>query len=244
MRRRRGEREGSERQQRIYGDAGTLSAERHRWDDANPGNRAIVAERAHATIDLLRRADLWPPAERRVLEVGCGTGGELARFVGWGADPSRLFGVDIVADRIHIAAASYPAFRFAVGDGAHLPYAGGSFHLVLLSTVLSSVVDEDVQRGIAAEVDRVLGAGGAVLWYDFRVSRPQNPDTRGIGVRRLRELFPSYRPLLETVTVAPPISRRLGPTTGVLYPLLARIPWLRTHVIGVLRKPPGAAAGR
>jgi len=39
------------------------------------------------------------------------------------------------------------------------------------------------------------------------------------------------------VTLLPPLARRLGPATPLAYPVLAALPPLRSHLIGLLRKP-------
>ena len=59
----------------------------------------------------------------------------------------------------------------------------------------------------------------------------------GRSGRDWTELFPSYRAEVRSLTVAPPLARRLGGATGTLYPLLARVPLVRSHLAGVLVKP-------
>jgi hypothetical protein len=39
------------------------------------------------------------------------------------------------------------------------------------------------------------------------------------------------------MTVLPPIARRLGVTTPLLYPMLEAIPVLRSHLVGRLQRP-------
>lgn len=210
---------------------------RSRWDPHNRGNRFILSERLRATQSLLRSHNLWPPLNYRVLDVGCGSGDEIARFRAWGAQPVNLVGVDLVEQRVYHARRTHPEICFLCSDGSRLGFRDGVFRLVLLSTVLSSVIAFDGQREIVEDVARVLEPGGYVLWYDFRVSAPRNQDTRGVGIRRLRRLFPGYDMDLRRVTVLPPVSRRLGLLAPAVYPLLARVPPMRTHYIGLLRKP-------
>jgi hypothetical protein len=111
---------------------------------------------------------------------------------------------------------------------------------VLLYTVLSSVEDPGVAARIAAEVRRVLPADGtgAVLWYDMRVRNPWNRNVHGVSRRELHRLFPgSDLGLVGSLTPLPPLVRRLGPLTGPGFALLRRIPFLRSHLFGLIRFP-------
>ena len=102
-----------------------------RWDLRNPGNRAILAERRDHMKRVLQRQGWLPLGDRKVLDVGCGGGAELA-------------------------------------------------------------------------------------WF--------------------RELFGDLEGKLESVTVIPPLARRLGPLTAPGYPLLAALPPMRSHLLGLLLK--------
>ena len=90
---------------------------------------------------------------------------------------------------------------------------------------------------VSREVDRILRSGGAVLWYDFRMNNPFNRHVRGISRKEVHRLFPGYHASLNTLTVLPPLARRAGRLTDLLYPFLASMPFLRSHYLGVLVKP-------
>ena len=60
---------------------------------------------------------------------------------------------------------------------------------------------------------------------------------RGVGEARVRALFPGLKGDLTGVTLVPPLARRLGPLTPIAYPVLASMPPLRSHLLGLLRKP-------
>jgi SAM-dependent methyltransferase len=218
----------------VYRGYARESARATRWAVDNAGNRAIVAERQRVLGELLPPARL---AIARILDVGCGDGDVLASFLALGARPERLVGVDLLPDEIERARARHPGLRFEVGNAEALETPDGAFDLVCLFTVFTSILDAAMAARVAAEVDRVLAPGGAVVWYDFRVDNPRNPHVRGVGRRRIEVLFPEYALHVRSVTVLPPLARRLGRATPWLYPVLARIPPLRTHWIGLLRKP-------
>ena len=208
-----------------------------RWDPANPGNRAILEQRRRATRDLLEKGGLLPLGDRPVLEVGSGSGAELAWLRQLGASSSSLLGVDLLPDRVAQAARTYPEIEFRQGNAERLELESAHFQLVLAITIFSSILDPGMATNVAAEVERVLAPGGALLWYDVRYDSVSNRNVRAVTAARVRELFPSLRGELETTTLLPPLARRLGALTGGAYPLLSALPPLRSHLIGLLRKP-------
>ncbi len=208
-----------------------------KWSPHNRGNQAIIRERDWLLAKLLDKAGLLPLGQRRVLDVGCGTGGVLAGFQHWGATPKNLVGVDLLAERISMAQRSFPDMSFQQANAEDLPFSDSSFDLIVLYTVLSSVLSAEMSLHIVRQVARVLRPGGAIAWYDFRIRNPFNPQVRGITRRRLAGLLPGFELRLLPVTLLPPLARRLGPFTPWLYPLLAAVPWLRTHYVGLLLKP-------
>lgn len=221
-----------ERLNRYYADYHANSE----WARDTPGNRAIHDERDRAVQRLAQR--LGPRlADATILDLGCGSGTLLAQFVSWGATPSRLAGIDLMEDRIADARRRLPAVRFDVVNAERLPFEDAAFDVVSTFTVFSSLLDHTMAARVAGEVHRVLKPGGAVLWYDLRVGNPRNPNVRGLALADVRTLFPRYDVQFQTVTLVPPLARRLGPLTPVLYPVLAAVPFLRTHYLGTLRKP-------
>ena len=220
----------AERIARAYQDLEARAGSR--WDTANPGNQAILGERAR----WMRRLLDPPLTGKRILEVGSGAGGTLASMVELGASPADLVGVDLLPGRVEVARKAHPSIRFDVGNAERLDFADASFDLLLAFTIFSSILDPSMQRNVAAEMTRVLKPGGAVLWYDVRYDSNSNPNVKAVPARRIRQLFPSLKADLYSVTLLPPVARRLGPLTG-LYPALASFPPLRSHLIGLLKKP-------
>jgi SAM-dependent methyltransferase len=195
-------------------------------------------ERYLATLRLLRAHGYHPLGPLRLLDVGCGDGNMLRQFLDWGAAPERLAGIELREGPVATARRLLPQVDVRVGSATALPWADRSFDLVCQHTVFTSVLDDGWRRQIAAELARVLRPGGAVLWYDFAFDNPANPDVRGIQPGAVRALFPGYTPHLARITLAPPVARRLPEALlPVAYPLLAALPLLRTHVLGLLVKP-------
>jgi hypothetical protein len=93
-----------------------------------------------------------------------------------------------------------------------------------------------MRQCIATEMLRVLKPGGFVLWYDFFVDNPRNPDVRGVRRREIRKLFPGCQIHLRRITLAPPIGRLVGRYSPFVYMLLSRSKTLCTHYLGLIKK--------
>ena len=221
----------------VYREYGERGWGRTKWSAANRGNAAIRQERQQKLKQLLQSAGYFPLDQRRILDVGCGTGATLAGFEAWGARPENLYGADLLADRIRRAKEYFPAMSFQEANAEALPFSNDFFDLVTVFTVFTSILDPRMAHNVAREISRVLRARGAVIWYDFRLNNPLNPHVRGISRRGIRELFPGFRPHLVSITLMPPLARRCGALTGLLYPRLASLPFLRSHHLGLLLKP-------
>src|SRR5437773_3863291 len=202
-----------------------------RWDPANQGNQAILAERRRRTARVLQGAGFVPLTGRRVLEVGSGSGAELAWLRELGAEPSNLIGVDLLEDRVGAARKAFPDVDVRQGNAEHLEFGAGEFDLVLAITVFSSILDRGMARNVASEMVRVLGPDGALLWYDVRYDSVSNRNVRAVTAARVKQLFPSLQGGLESVTLLPPLARRLGALTGGAYPVLSQIRPLRSHLL-------------
>jgi ubiquinone/menaquinone biosynthesis C-methylase UbiE len=121
-------------------------------------------------------------------------------------------------------------------DATSLDFEEAKFDMVLQFTMFTSVLDNAVKLKIASEMNRVLKPGGKVLWYDYFVSNPRNPDVRGVNRREIVELFPGFSVYLKRVTLAPPIAKIVAPISSTLYRALSGFPLLRTHYLGILQK--------
>jgi ubiquinone/menaquinone biosynthesis C-methylase UbiE len=214
-----------------YSDAGLGAT---RWSAHNAGNRQIAGERRTMVGALLQKHGYAPLAGRRVLDVGCGGGDVLAEFQAWGGQTQNLYGVELLAQRAQAAHARHPELQIAQANAAQLSYGDATFDLVVFFTVFSSVLREELRQEMAAETMRVLRPRGAVVWYDLRTPNPRNPNIRPLRAAQIAELFPGLTPHLQTATVLPPLARRLGKSTAIMYPRLGVFPWLHTHHIGLL----------
>jgi SAM-dependent methyltransferase len=213
----------------------TLSADR--YSALQPEVLLWMQERERALIRLLRSQAPKPLAELGVLEIGCGSGGNLLELIRLGFDPANLVGNELLAERAASARARLPEkVRVLEGDALALPIDDGSMDIVYQSTVFTSLLDAGFRAALAQRMWNWVRPGGSVLWYDFVYDNPSNPDVRGVSMKSVRELFPAGEVTFHRVTLAPPISRRVSRIHPMAYHLLNTIPWLRTHVLCWIRK--------
>jgi SAM-dependent methyltransferase len=197
-----------------------------------------VQERQRAMLRLFARHGMTQPDALRLLEVGCGSGGNLLEMLRLGLRPEQLAGAELLPDRLAQARAVLPAsVALHGGDACALDLPAASQDIVLVSTVFSSLLDDAFQQRLAEAMWRWVRPGGGVLWYDFTWDNPGNRDVRGVPLARVRELFPQGRVDALRVTLAPPIARRVVRLHPALYTLFNCVPALRTHLIAWIAKP-------
>lgn len=121
---------------------------------------------------------MFPPQEgMEVLDVGCGTGIQLACYQHAGC---RVAGIDTSPAMMERARHRLgTAASLTLGDAAALPYRDQSFDLVLAATVLHEMACE-VRTAALGEMKRVLRRGGRILLIDFETG-PLRPVRGWIG---------------------------------------------------------------
>lgn len=236
---------------------------RHLNKDYSYQNPAFVyhmQEREWAILSLLREqgVDL---STLDVLEVGCGTGHILQRFLEFGV--KKAAGIELMEHRVKQGATRYPKVLLAQGDASLLPYGDSSFDCVMQFMCLSSVLDRNMRGLISAEMWRVLKPGGIILSYDMRptsgfvslcyrafrsikflgrsgrdtaMNQLRATPTKALDISEIRGLFKARDVAYCSVSLNLKIAR-VASTSHLLVGLLSRLPWFRTHYIALIRKP-------
>jgi ubiquinone/menaquinone biosynthesis C-methylase UbiE len=208
-----------------------------RYSLFNTGHLFFIQERERQALALLKRSGVSSLESKRILEIGCGAGYWLREFLRWGARPENVVGVDLLPDRVAEARRLCPeGMRVECRSAEKLVFPSASFDIVFQSTVFTSILNKDLKRGIAAEMVRVVKPDGLIIWYDYHVDNPRNPDVRGVNKGEIGQLFPGCRIELQRVTLIPPLGRFIGRYSWLACYLLGKIPLLCTHYIGVIRK--------
>ena len=202
-----------------------------------PGNIAMVQERERFLLGLLRKSGWDHLRDLHVFEAGCSSGYNLRQFLQWGARPEHLAGMDLSDVAVQEHQALSPNIRVHLGSADNIPEPDGSFDLSIAFTLFSSVPDDVVAGGIAGELLRITRPGGLILVYDMRRRSPSNANVRPVSRADLQRWFPRARMLSRSITLAPPLARRVTAFAPWLYGPLAAIPPLRTHAFTIIRHP-------
>jgi len=207
----------------------------NKLDLYNPINSAVLyaeQEKERKIARLLRDICLEPLQTKKVLEIGCGPGGNLLNLLRLGFEPENLTGNELLHERYLEARRKLPkAVNLIHGDANKIDLPKNHYDIVYQSTVFTSLLDATFQNELAERMWGWVKPGGGVLWYDFTFDNPKNPDVRGVKDKRIQELFPEGKVIIKRVTLAPPISRRVTKIHPCLYHVFNILPLLRTHVL-------------
>ncbi len=209
-----------------------------RYSLLKPDVWQTLHERQRAMLALFARLGWNDLSTRRLLEVGCGGGANLLELLRLGFAPEHLRGAELLPARHAQARRVLPeAVVLHAGDALLLDLPAASQDAVFVSTVFSSLLDDAFQQRLADAMWRWVAPGGGVLWYDFTVDNPRNPDVRGVPLQRVRALFPHGEVRARRITLAPPIARTVTRAHPALYTVFNCVPLLRTHVLAWVGKP-------
>lgn len=168
---------------------------------------------------LLRRVAL--EGDETVLDVGCGSGlllvgaaHDLPEGMAVGVDLWN--GRDLSGNRPQMVRANASVegvgkrVEVCTGDARELPFADGSFHVVLSSLALHNVHSGAERRRAVAEIARVVGPGGRVALLDIRHTGQyaRALRDRGFVVERSRPrlwTFPPSRQVVARRDGRPPV---------------------------------------
>ena len=209
--------------------------DRYTW--FNAAHLFSVQQRERVLLEALKRHGTTSLAAASVLEIGCGNGVWLRELIKWGARPEHVTGIDLVADRVAEARRLCPAgVRIGCGSATCVAEPSGSFDIVLQSMVFTSILESAIRRQVAQEMLRLVKPGGLIIWYDYRINNPRNPDVRAVTRREIGRRFPCCTIDLRRVTLAAPLARQIAPRAPALAHVCGAIPWLCTHYLGVIRR--------
>ena len=203
---------------------------------AKPVNLFFHQQRHRVLLPWIARIGIYPFYDKKICDIGCGSGDWLLDFIRLGINPNNIFGIDLDEARIKVAQTRFPSADIRMGNASMLPWKDNFFDIVLQSTVFTSILDDNLKRKVAEEMIRVTKSDGVIIWYDFSFNNPKNPNVKGIEIAEIKELFPGMQILLKKVTLAPPIARMIVPISWIMGLFLEKIPFLRTHYLGIIRK--------
>jgi ubiquinone/menaquinone biosynthesis C-methylase UbiE len=203
-----------------------------RWTGDQPGARLAIRERDDWLI-----AALAPASSGTIVDLGCGDANLALTLTAHGYKPQRYVGIDLIADRLRVARERAPWGEYHLASADALPIDDETADAVVAMTLFSSIPERWFRHSIAREVRRVLRRGGRMVIYDLRYPSPGNAHVAPFGDRQVRSIFAGWVCESRTLTVLPPLSRTWIAAGERRYRLLARLPFLRSHVGAVLIRP-------
>lgn len=228
---------------------------------SNPAFVFHMQERERAILNLLKQEKI-DLSQSNILDVGCGTGHVLQRFLDFGAKEGT--GIDLMESRLRMGKDQYPRLRLFQGNAAQLPFRENEFDFVMQFMCFSSVLDSAMRQKVADEMWRVLRPGGVILFYDlcprsfwlrlslkvnalpkkFRIknSSEEKPrmlystPTQPMSQSEIRELFQIKRLQIHRVSLDFKFAS-FAYRLSIMRILLSWIPFLKTHYLALIRKP-------
>jgi ubiquinone/menaquinone biosynthesis C-methylase UbiE len=112
-------------------------------------------------------ARVVPPHQGlKVLDIGCGTGAQLAYYQAGG---SQVFGIDLSKPMLQVAKSNLGnQAALTVGDALRIPFPDRTFDLVISSLFIHQL-HPGLRAAMLEEVVRVLQPEGKILLIDFHV---------------------------------------------------------------------------
>jgi ubiquinone/menaquinone biosynthesis C-methylase UbiE len=181
------------------------------------------------------------PETDRILDVGCGDGSSLPPFLRLGFDPSNLYGIDILDERIARGKMRFPGVNLECRDASEMNFANDFFDVVFASTMFIQITDDDLSQEIADEMLRVTKPGGHVLLSDWRYSRLGSSHYKAMSQKRISRLFAAgVRTTICGIfrgELVPPVGRFLSKNLPSVYFMVQRVfPFLVGQMTTVLEK--------
>jgi SAM-dependent methyltransferase len=142
-------------------------------------------EEAEAGVDLVLRSSVNPPSA--ILDLACGAGRHMAEFERRGL---RAIGLDLSGTLLQQARSRDVGLLLVQGDMRYLPFADGSFELVVnFFTSFGYFAEPDEDARVLAEIHRILRPGGCFALDFLNAERVRgalvSEDERRVGNRRV-----------------------------------------------------------
>lgn len=131
-----------------------------RYSPLNPSVWQSIHDRQRVMLQLFARLGLTNFTDTKLVEVGCGSGGNLLEFLRLGFQPENLTGIELLQDRVAQANKVLPIGVVHSGDANSTNIQSASQDIVFQSVVFSSLLDNAFQAELAARMWAWVKPGG------------------------------------------------------------------------------------
>jgi SAM-dependent methyltransferase len=192
-----------------------------------------VKEREIRYACIVRKIFGHDLSTKKIIEIGAGSGSNLLFYQNLGFKWENIYANELLEERYRALCERLPHSTCILGDALKLEYKD-QFDIVFQSIVFTSILNQEFRKSLAHKMVEMLKPGGIIISYDFTFNNPQNKDVRKLTKKDIRSLFSQCKEIqFKKVTLAPPISRRVGRWYDIVNFLF---PFLRTHTIAIIRK--------
>jgi ubiquinone/menaquinone biosynthesis C-methylase UbiE len=206
-----------------------------RYTLSNPGNAFNYRQLYAIVEDSLRsHAGGRSLSDMVCLDIGSGSGFWAWQLTKMGVAEEKCTATDLLMWRLQEGVRQKYQTPRVCCSADRLPFLDNSIDIVSQFTLFTSLLDDSVRSRTANEIARVLHPDGVCLWYDFRYNNPKNPHTRAIGRSELRSLFSGWPIQIRTLTLLPPLARKIPAPLGFLLKSLRGVPMLRSHLFAII----------
>lgn len=209
----------------------------NRYSILRPEIYLIEQEKERSFIKWINENNIAPVGNKKLLEIGCGTGNNILTFLKLGFQPENIFANELLENRYTEAKKKLPqAIRIIPGNALDIEFPNNEFDIVFQSMVFSSILDDQFKLELAKKLYNLAKPGGGVLWYDFIYNNPKNTDVMGINFQEIKKLFPNTIMIKQKITLAPPLARFVTRVHPKLYYVFNSFFFLRTHLLVWIKK--------
>ena len=130
----------------------------------------VAGEKEFTTPFQISAFEKYVFKESKILDVGCGYGRTLNELHKCGF--KNLFGVDFSQGMIDRGRKLYPHLDMKNSNGG-LPFDDDTFDSVLLLAVLTCIIEDEGQKKLMSEIQRVLKDSGILYINDYMINEDQ-----------------------------------------------------------------------
>jgi len=130
----------------------------------------VAGEKEFTTPFQISAFEKYVLKESKILDVGCGYGRTLNELHKCGF--KNLFGVDFSQGMIDRGRKLYPHLDMKMSSGG-LPFDDDTFDSVLLLAVLTCIIEDEDQKKLINEIQRVLKDSGILYINDYMINEDQ-----------------------------------------------------------------------
>lgn len=135
----------------------------------------VAGEKEFTTPFQINAFEKYVSRKSKILDVGCGYGRTLNELHKWGF--KNLFGVDFSQGMINRGKKLYPHLDMKKSKGK-LPFDDDTFDSVLLLALLTCIIEDENQKKLMIEIQRVLKDEGILYINDFIINEDQRNTER------------------------------------------------------------------